>query len=132
MNTTIDVAAGGLLESTDDGELRIALVHRIKHDDWTIPKGHLDKGETIEEAAVREVEEETGCIGRIIEIVQPVAYLVKSRPKIVVFYRMALIEQRELKPNKEVDIVEWLKPTDALERLSYQTDRGLVTRVYLR
>ena len=54
-------AAGGVVYRTDQsGETQFAIIHRPAYDDWTLPKGKLDGGETAEEAAVREVEEETG------------------------------------------------------------------------
>ncbi len=128
--SVVEVSAGGLLESSEDGELRIAVIHRARYDDWSLPKGHPEDSETNEEAALREVEEETGCKARIIEIVQPTAYLVNNEPKIVVFYRMAMIERGEFKPDDEVSAVEWLTPADSVSRLTYETERGLVTRTY--
>lgn len=128
--TKIDIAAGGLLESNDGDTLQIAIIHRGRYDDWTLPKGHIEGGETIEEAAIREVEEETGCRGEIIEIVNPVAYLVNRQPKIVVFYRMALLERGELKPNEEVSAVKWMSPTSAQRQLTYDIERSLIADTY--
>lgn len=128
--TKIIATAGGLLESRHDDALRIAVIYRERHDDWTLPKGHIEDGETIEDAAIREVEEETGCRGEVIEIVRPVAYLVNHQPKIVVFYRMAVIERGDFTPNEEVSAVMWLKPEEALAQLSYEVDRALVAEVY--
>ena len=128
--TVIDVAAGGLLESGDGDNLRIAMIRRSRYDDWTLPKGHLDPGETIEQAALREVEEETGCIGEIIEIVEPVSYLVKGQPKIVVFFRMKLLEEHPLQPNDEVSEVRWMSPQDALTLATYDNDRSLIASAY--
>ncbi len=128
---TVDIAAGGLLEHRTGDELHIAVVYRPKHDDWTLPKGHLDPGETLEQAALREVEEETGCHGEIIEIVQPNAYLVKKRPKIVVYYRIKLVGSPDFTPNDEVSEMLWLTPGEAVDKLTYQVDRDLVSRTYL-
>ncbi len=129
-STTIDVASGGLLESRDSADLQIAVIHRSRYDDWTLPKGHLEAGETIEQAAIREVEEETGCRGEIIEIVPPIAYLVNGQPKIVVFYRMRLVERGEFTPDDEVSSVEWMKPAEALERLTHRVECNLVAGAY--
>lgn len=128
--TTVDIAAGGLLEHRSGDELRIAVVYRPKHDDWTLPKGHLDPGETLEQAALREVEEETGCRGEIVEIVQPNAYLVKKRPKIVAYYRIKLVGSPDFRPNDEVSEMLWLTPGEAVDKLTYEVDRDLVSRTY--
>ncbi len=128
---TVDIAAGGLVESVgNDGELEIALIYRPRHTDWSLPKGHLDKGESLEEAAVREVLEETGCEAEIIEIVPPLSYLVNGRPKIVVYYRMKLIGARVFRANDETTDMIWLSPASAAEKLDYEGDRSLVRTVY--
>ena len=72
-------AAGGVVMR--DG--RIAVVHRPKYDDWSLPKGKLDPGESWEEAAMREVEEETGLRCRLEEELEPAHYTAKGRPKTV-------------------------------------------------
>ena len=128
--TSIDVAAGGIVESEDSGAIKIAVIYRPRHDDWTLPKGHLDPGESLEEAALREVKEETGCTAEITEIVPPVSYLVNGQPKIVVYYRMKLVEQGELEPNDEVSAIEWLSPAEAKDRFVYDGERNLLTAVY--
>ena len=128
--TSVDVSAGGLLESGDGAELVIALIHRSRYSDWSLPKGHPEAGETLEMAALREVDEETGCTGEIIELVRPIAYLANGQPKIVVFFRMRLVKRGEFKPSEEVSRVEWLSPADALARLTYADERGLVASVY--
>ena len=130
MPTTIDIAAGGLLESSSSGQLQIAVIHRGRYDDWTLPKGHLDPGESIEEAALREVREETGCVAEIVEIVQPVSYLVNDQPKIVVYFRMRLLSDEGFTPSDEVSAVAWMTPSDACSRLSYQAEMALVADLY--
>ena len=128
--TTLDIAAGGLVESDDSDNIKIAVIYRPKHDDWSLPKGHLDKGETIEEAALREVKEETGCDAEIVEIVPPLAYLVKNRPKVVVYYRMKLVGSAKFRVNDEVSDMDWLTPRKAVKRLDHEGDRELVRTVY--
>ncbi|MDA0676442.1 MAG: NUDIX hydrolase [Chloroflexi bacterium] len=128
--TKIDVAAGGLLERGNGESLRIAVVHRGRYDDWTLPKGHLEEGETIEQAAIREVREETGCTGEITEIVQPVSYLVSGQPKIVVYYRMRLVHEGAFRPDDEVSAIEWMTPAEACEKLSYASEQQVVAGAY--
>lgn len=130
MPTEIDIAAGGLLEDGSGSDFRIAVIYRPKHDDWSLPKGHVDPGETIEEGALREVLEETGCTAEIIEIVQPTSYLVKGQPKIVVFYRMRVIDRPEFEPNKEVTNIKWLPPAEAVQQLYYRVERRVVKAAY--
>lgn len=128
--TLIDVAAGGLLESGEGDGLKIAVVYTPRYDEWALPKGHIDPGETLEEAALREVEEETGCRAEIIEIVQPVAYLVKGQPKIVVFYRMRALDPSGFVPNEEITELLWLSPREAIAKLRHRQHQELVAKVY--
>ena len=86
-NSEVEVrAAGGVIarQRDRDGAVEIALVHRPKYDDWTLPKGKLDPGETFKEAAVREVEEETGIrCGLERELGQASYQDQNGRPKVV-------------------------------------------------
>jgi 8-oxo-dGTP diphosphatase len=128
--TRIVVAAGGLLESGEGDDLKIALINRSRRRDCSLPKGHVQAGETLEEGAIREVLEETGCTGEVIEVVQPISYLVRDRPKIVVYFRMKLVKQGELEPNDEVESVTWASPREAVAILSYWQDKKLVVGTY--
>jgi 8-oxo-dGTP diphosphatase len=115
-------AAGGVM--VRDG--RIALVHRPKYDDWSLPKGKLESDESWEEAAVREVREETGIQATLREELSSVQYTdPKGRPKTVRYWRMEPIAG-EFTPNKEVDELRWLVPDEAARRLTYDHDRELV------
>jgi CYTH domain-containing protein/8-oxo-dGTP pyrophosphatase MutT (NUDIX family) len=118
-------ASGGVIVR-GGGEHEVALVHRPKYDDWSLPKGKLDAGEGWEEAALREVEEETGLRARLLDELSPIAYLdPKGRRKVVRYWRMEVVSG-SFTPNKEVDEFEWLSLGDALERLTYDHDRELV------
>ena len=119
------LAAGGLVVRADG---RIAVIHRPRYDDWSLPKGKLDAGESFETGALREVEEETGVRGRIVEELSPTQYIDrKGRDKIVRWYRMDLDgEPTAFAPNDEVDELRWLTPAEALGLLSYEHDRLLV------
>jgi len=119
------LAAGGVLVR-DDG--RIAVVHRPRYDDWSLPKGKLDPGESFEDGARREVWEETGVRGRIREELQPVEYVDrKGRDKLVRWYRMDVDgEPDEFVPNDEIDELRWLTPAEALDVVDYDHDRALL------
>jgi len=119
------LAAGGVLVR-DDG--RVAVVHRPRYDDWSLPKGKLDAGESFEDGARREVWEETGVRGLIRAELQPVEYVDrKGRDKLVRWYRMDVDgEPDEFVPNDEVDELRWLTPAEALELVDYDHDRALL------
>ena len=105
---------------------RIALVHRPKYDDWSLPKGKLESDESWEEAAVREVREETGYRCTMGAELDSSSYVDrKGRPKTVRYWRMEPIAG-EFTPNKEVDELRWLVPDEAARRLTYDHDRELV------
>jgi 8-oxo-dGTP diphosphatase len=121
-------AAGGLVVRPDG---RLAVIHRPRYDDWSLPKGKLEPGESFEDGALREVEEETGIRGRIVGELEPTEYVDrKGRDKVVRWYRMDLEDEPgEFAPNDEVDELRWLTPAEAREVLSYDHDRALVGTV---
>jgi 8-oxo-dGTP pyrophosphatase MutT (NUDIX family) len=116
-------ASGGVVwRMGDDGEVRVLLVHRPHYDDWTIPKGKVDPGETDEQCAVREVEEETGfrCVlGH--ELVGTEYIDRKGRPKRVRYWEMT-IASGGFEPTTEVDDVRWLVLDEAKRLVSYPRD----------
>jgi 8-oxo-dGTP diphosphatase len=117
-------AAGGVIVR-DDG--RIAVVHRPHRGDWSLPKGKLDPGESWEQAAIREVEEETGVRARIVGELHPTRYRDnKGRDKLVRWYRMEVDDEGVFVPHDEVDELRWLTPEEARDLLTYDHDRALV------
>jgi 8-oxo-dGTP diphosphatase len=118
------LAAGGLV--LRDG--LVAIVHRPRYDDWSLPKGKLDEGESFEEGALREVQEETGLECRLTQHIGDTSYRDrKDRAKLVRYFQMEPTGG-EFSPNDEVDELRWLKPEEALEELSYDFDRELVSK----
>ncbi|MEA2412625.1 MAG: 8-oxo-dGTP diphosphatase [Thermoleophilaceae bacterium] len=118
------LAAGGLVMR--DG--RVAVVHRPRYDDWSLPKGKLDAGESFEEAALREVEEETGLKCRLGGAIGDTSYRDrKDRAKLVRYFEMEPTGG-EFTPNDEVDDLRWLAPEEAQGELTYDFDRELVAR----
>ena len=102
------------------------MIHRPKYMDWSLPKGKLERGEDFEEAALREVEEETGFRCEVLEELPPVTYLDrKERRKLVRYWLMRPLEGR-FEPHDEVDDLRWLTAREAGRVLTYDHDRELV------
>jgi 8-oxo-dGTP diphosphatase len=122
-------ASGGVVWRRRAGGIEVALVHRPRYDDWSFPKGKLDRGESWEDAALREVEEEIGLRCRLGHELPPTSYRDnKGRAKVVRYWMMEPLDG-EFAPSHEVDEVRWLAPADADRLLSYEHDRALLREV---
>ena len=121
-------SAGGILWRNAAKGIELAVIYRRRYDDWTLPKGGCKKKETFQEAAIREVWEETRCRARLGEFAGCVCYEVQNVPKVVLYWEMPLHEEGEFSPNDEIDAVVWLTYPQALERLSHEGERNLVLK----
>ncbi|MEV6716951.1 NUDIX hydrolase [Lentzea sp. NPDC051208] len=118
-------AAGAVLWRDADGDVEVAVVHRQRYDDWSLPKGKLDHGETIPACAVREIEEETGFSCVLGRHLRQVSYSVKGVPKTVDYYAAQAVSGSFV-PNEEVDLLRWLPVAQASELLTYEPDRDVL------
>jgi 8-oxo-dGTP diphosphatase len=124
-------AAGGVVWRRRPGDegpdgIDVLLVHRPKYDDWSFPKGKLDPGESHREAAVREVQEETGLrcsVGP--ELLSTRYHDHEGRPKVVRYWAMEA-QEGEFDATREVDEVRWIPLDDAPEALTYDHDRAVL------
>jgi 8-oxo-dGTP diphosphatase len=124
VDTELVRAAGGVV--VRDG--RVLLVHRPRYGDWSLPKGKLEAGEEWEDAALREVEEETGLRCELGEEVGRTRYVdSRGRNKEVRYFRMS--GGGEPVAQNEVDEVRWAALDDAPALLSYERDRELLSRL---
>jgi 8-oxo-dGTP diphosphatase len=115
-------AAGGVVVRDRDGTPEVVLVHRPKYDDWTLPKGKAEDGESDEECALREVEEETGLVCELVAELEGSSYVDSSgRPKLVRYWLMRPVAGR-LRPTREVDKARWVSVEAAEEQLTYPRD----------
>lgn len=121
-------AAGAVLwRRNTQGHAEIAIVHRPRYDDWSLPKGKLDADETLPAAAVREVQEETGASCVLGRLLTKARYTVPTHgdngiaPKEVSYYS-ARATSGSFVPNSEVDELRWLDPFSARWMLSYATE----------
>ncbi len=103
-------------------------MHRPKYDDWTLPKGKAEPGESDEETAVREVEEETGLRCELGPELPSSSYLdAAGRPKLVRYWAMSVLGGGDAaRAQHEVDEVRWLGVPSALRLLSYDRDRDVL------
>ncbi len=120
-------AAGGVIVRDSERGTEVCVVHRPHRGDWSLPKGKLDPGEDFEEAALREVLEETGIECRLETELGSVNYEdQKGRPKEVRYWRMEVEHDPGFTPNNEVDELRWCTREEALDLLTYEHDRALV------
>jgi 8-oxo-dGTP pyrophosphatase MutT (NUDIX family) len=125
-------SAGGVVHRSQQGRTEIALVRRHAPPLWALPKGTPDAGETLEETALRETREETGLRVEIEEPIGSVSYFfVRASTrfhKTVHFFLMRPIGGRLEDHDHEFDEVRWVQLQEALELMSYATEREMVER----
>ena len=121
-------ASGGVVWRRGDRGIEVALVHRPRYDDWSFPKGKLDPGESWEDAALREVEEEIGLRCRLGHELPSTAYRDnKGRPKTVRYWAMEPVAGNgAFAPNAEIDEIRWLPVPEAVKLLTYDHDRPVI------
>jgi len=126
--TRVIKAAGGLVfRETPKRKLKVLIAHRPRYDDWGLPKGKSEKGETPEETAIREVLEETGYHCRIVAPMGTTRYRIEGGIKEVNWYAMRpLPDSPGFKKNKEVDQIRWMGRSKAQSELDYENERELV------
>ncbi|QSR28072.1 DNA mismatch repair protein MutT [Nocardioides aromaticivorans] len=120
-----DILAAGVVAFRPGRE--VLLVHRPKYDDWSFPKGKLDRGEHAVAAAVREVAEETGLHVRLGPPLPSQRYPVARRMKTVHYWTGRVVGDDDVtgyRPNDEIDAAAWVPFDEARERLTYEHDRG--------
>ena len=123
---TVTAAGGVVFREDGAGRVEIALIHRPAYDDWSLPKGKLDAGETLEQACLREVEEETGLRCRLLRPIACTRYIDrKGRPKVVFYWKLRPLGGG-FRPNREVDELRWLTLEESVATLSHPQDRKLL------
>ena len=125
----IRAAGGVIIRPGRRGGTEILAVHRPRYDDWTLPKGKCNPGESDEACALREVEEETGLVCELGDEVAVVEYDDRAgRPKRVRYFSMTPREGAEAAADNEIDAVRWLTRREALRTLTYRRDAEIAER----
>jgi 8-oxo-(d)GTP phosphatase len=124
------LAAGAVLwrSSDDGGEPEVAVIHRPRYDDWSLPKGKVDVGESEPLTAVREIHEETGYYAHLGRRLPAVSYPVDKQGIKKVRYWAARAVEGDFTPNDEVDELKWLPVSAAIKQLQYAHDRKVLRR----
>ena len=124
-------AAGGVVtRAGPDGTPEILVVHRPRYDDWSLPKGKLEPGESTEDAARREIAEETGVVVELGAPLPNTEYFDRhGRPKVVHYWIMTPVSTTAWEPNDEVDETRWITASEAATLLTYEHDRRLIAMV---
>jgi 8-oxo-dGTP diphosphatase len=128
-------ASGGVIVRRRGERVEVLAVHRPRYDDWSLPKGKLDVGESDEACALREVHEETGLVAILVSELDPVSYTDhRGRPKTVRYWLMSIkdespmIEAESFIANDEVDQVIWAELAELQTLLSYRHDFTVATQ----
>jgi len=123
---TVRAAGGVVVRRSENGAPEVLLVHRPAYDDWSFPKGKCEEGESEEDAAVREVEEETGLRCRLERELTMTRYRdARGRPKTVRYWLVTPVEGG-LEAANEIDDARFVTFDDARALLTYARDRQLV------
>lgn len=127
-------AAGAVCWREVGKDLMVAIIHRGRYKDWSFPKGKVDSGETLAEAAVREIKEETGLKVKLGVPLSTVSYPIdKGRTKVVHYWAAKVsdkaVANSKFKPDEEVSEVVWVKAGQAFAKLSYKHDQELLQEV---
>ena len=130
---TSEYSAGGVVYRRNGEGYEFVAVQRARHGDWSLPKGHIEAGESHEQAALREVKEETGIDARIVSPIGEVVYFYQ-RPrqgltrKTVYHFLMEASSHELCGPNWEVSEARWVPITHADSLLSYENDKRIINQ----
>ena len=123
------IAAGSVIWRKVNGEVQIALVHRPRYDDWSLPKGKQDPGESTIACAYRETLEETNLKVNFGPYIGDIEYFVADGLKQVFYWSARLADDSpEFHPNDEVDALEWYSINDAVEKVTRDSDREIIEK----
>ena len=131
-------AAGGVLVSIRDSHLQVCLVRRGRHQRqaWCLPKGHLEAGEDAAAAAHREVQEETGWSGKILQALEPICYQFPAPgglgvvSKTVSFFLMRATKDEGPHDAQEVEEVRWMTFEEAMQLATYENERQVLRQAH--
>jgi mutator protein MutT len=130
------VSAGGVAYRTQDGRVEVALIGVGQNLRWQLPKGLVDPGETPEQAAVREVREETGLVTELVQLLDKIEYWYIATEKggkvrihkFVHFYLLRYLSGDVADHDYEVEEARWVEIDEAIKQLAFDSERQLVEK----
>lgn len=136
METRFEISSGGVIFRVRGGRVEICLIQTHGGAHWQLPKGHVDKGESLEDTAAREVTEETGLRGRSLGRIDKVEYWFQSTEndeqirhhKVVYFHLMEYAGGSVDEHDFEVDEARWFPIEEAIETLTFENERKVARR----
>lgn len=135
MRTVREISAGGIVYRRNKGATEVALI-RVRNR-WCLPKGHVEEGEGVQEAALREVREETGLEGKVVTRLGDITYWYMNKTKEgepvrifkrVYFYLIRYLRGDVRRHDEEVEDVSWTPIGEAVKKLAYPTERKMMRK----
>jgi len=131
-----EISAGGVVINKERGVVKILIIHRNQMNDWTLPKGHQEKKESLQEAAIREVKEETSILALPQKYLGKFTYKVTDKKRNIIYFRtvhwfLMTCQDKKLKKEQDKEILQvFWKPFSqkTLQSLTYQNDRNVLKK----
>ncbi len=129
VETPVIRAAGGILQRVTPRGDEVLIVYRKRYQDWILPKGEVKDGESFQEAALREVAQETGCSCQLGNYLGTISYSDHGTPKVIMFWKMTAIAENPVTVSEETGEAVWLPLAAAVEKLSQSQEKALLSRL---
>jgi 8-oxo-dGTP diphosphatase len=124
-------SAGGVVYKFENDDLKILLISTKEGKIWALPKGLIEKGESPHETALREIKEETGISGKIVDEIGETSYwFVMDGKKYfkTVKYFLVKYSGGQIMPQWEINSAEWFSPEEAMKKITYKTDKEILKK----
>jgi 8-oxo-dGTP diphosphatase len=129
VETPVIRAAGGIIQRVTPHGDEVLIVFRKRHQDWALPKGEVQDGESFQEAAIREVEQETGCTCELGNYLGTISYADHGTPTVVMFWKMNVVRESATSETQQIDQAVWIDVPSAIQKLSQTQEKALLSRI---
>jgi 8-oxo-dGTP diphosphatase len=122
-------AAGGIIQRVTPHGDEVLILFRRRHQDWALPKGEVQDGESFQEAALREVEQDTGCTCVLGNYLGTISYADHGTPTLVMFWKMNVVRESAVSETQQMDQPVWIDLPSAIQKLSHPQEKALLSRL---